>query len=56
LPVRDAMEHAAFVGLPKPRKWNHQFNVLEKLTNEAVQKIKEMVTDEVYRRGGFGNY
>jgi len=38
-------EHAAiltaFLDLPEPRKWNRQFNVLEKFTYEAVQKIKE---------------
>ena len=28
---------AAFLDLPEPTKWNHQFNVLEKYTYEAVQ-------------------
>jgi len=38
-------EHAAiltaFLDLPKPTKWNRQFNVLEKYTYEAVQGVKE---------------
>jgi hypothetical protein len=31
---------AAFLDLPEPRKWSRQFNVLEKFSYEAVQKIK----------------
>jgi hypothetical protein len=31
----------AFLDLPEPRKWNRQFNVLEKFTYEAAQKITE---------------
>jgi hypothetical protein len=31
---------AAFLNLPDPRKWRHDFNVLEKFMYDALEKTK----------------
>ncbi len=32
----------SFLDLPEPNKWNQSFNVTDKFTLEAAQKIKEL--------------
>jgi hypothetical protein len=36
----------AFLNLPDPTKWNHQFNILESYTYDAIQKVKNVSDEE----------